>query len=537
MKIFHMKNNIYRVLAGILLTIIATTSTYSQAPGKIPGTFNFETDNVPVMVMNDTLFHLSQSIGTLTAHERVRRINERLNSLIRLRDVAIDSFYVYTSGDIHFISYKDHPIMAVFPVDTTGIGMLPEELAYDYLDDIKRAFSKNLPAYNMRILSRNVLNTGIIILLVIVVIFVISRIFRMILNYLESRKDRYLRGLHIRSYQLLDSSQQFSFIKNTLKILKLILILLVIFVALPMIFAKFPATEGITRKIISLVWNPVQKILIGTVNYIPQLITIIVIYIFFRLIIRGLRYLADEIGRENLVIPGFYPEWGKPTFMILRFILYTFMFVIIFPLLPGSDSDIFKGVSVFIGLLISFGSSSAIANAVAGIVITYMRPFKVGDRIKVDEFIGTVMEKSTLVTRIRTIKNEDVTIPNSKILTSSTINYSDPARSHGLIIHTTVTIGYDAPWRTVHRLLTEAALNTEGVMKDPAPFVLQTSLDDFYVSYQINVYIQDVLNMINIKSDLHQNIQDSFNRGGVEIMSPHYRSMRDGNEITIPKNP
>lgn len=520
-------------MAGVLLSVISIAAS-GQAPGEKQGPVGNGPDKVPVIFINDTLYYISQSIGTLSAHDRARRINERLNSLTKLRDVAIDSFYVYSSGEVHFISYKDYPIMAVFPVDTTGIGMLPEELAYDYLDIIKTAFSNNLPAFNIRTLTRNVLNTGIIVLVVIAVIIIINRIFRKVMKYLESRKDRYLRGLHIRSYQLLDSSQQFGFIKNSLRIVKFVLIILVIFVAFPLIFAMFPATEGITRKIISLVWNPVQKILIDIVNYIPELITLIIIYIFFRLIIRGLRYLADEIAKENLVIPGFYPEWGKPTFLILRFVLYTFMFVMIFPLLPGSDSDIFKGVSVFIGVLISFGSSSAIANAVAGIVITYMRPFKVGDRIKVDEFVGTVLEKSTLVTRIRTIKNEDVTIPNSKILTSSTINYSDPARSQGLIIHTTVTIGYDAPWRTVHRLLTEAALNTTGVLKKPAPFVLQTSLDDFYVSYQINAYIKDVLNMIAIKSELHQNIQDSFNRGGVEIMSPHYRSVRDGNQTTIP---
>jgi small-conductance mechanosensitive channel len=164
-----------------------------------------------------------------------------------------------------------------------------------------------------------------------------------------------------------------------------------------------------------------------------------------------------------------------------------------------------------------------------------MRPYKVGDRIKLDDIVGTVTEKSLLVTRMLTIKNEEVTIPNSKILTGYTMNYSAPAEEEGLIIHTTVTIGYDAPWRTVHELLIRAARATEGVIKDPAPFVLQTSLDDFYISYQINVYIKNARAILKIKSDLHQNIQDEFNRSGVEIMSPHYRSERDGNAVTIPE--
>jgi small-conductance mechanosensitive channel len=533
-----MRCNIIRLFITIVLLVLFLENfSFGQILEKTLGPLSKDTIKAPVIIMHDTLFYITNHIGTLTVAERAKRINERLNAVIETRNVVVDSFYVFQTGDVHFIAYKDLPVMAVFPVDTTGIGILPEELAYDYLNQIKTAISDDLPSYDLRHLTRNVLNSGIIVLLVLLVIYVLNRIFRKIIQLLDSSKEKHFRGFHIRNYLLLDPDQQFRFIQNTLWILKLIIIVLIIFVALPTIFSLFPATEGITRKTISLVWNPVQKILISIVNYIPKLVTIIVIYIFFRLIIRGLHYLAKEIDKQNLVIPGFYPEWGTPTFQILRFILYTFMFVIIFPLLPGSDSDIFKGVSVFIGLLISFGSSSAIANAVAGIVITYMRPFRMGDRIKIDEFIGTVIEKSSLVTRIRTIKNEDVTIPNSKILTSNIINYSDPARSNGLIIYTTVTIGYDAPWRTVHQLLMEAACNTDGVMKEPAPFVLQTSLDDFFVSYQLNVYIQDVLNMINIKSDLHQNIQDSFNRGGVEIMSPHYRSIRDGNETTIPKSP
>jgi small-conductance mechanosensitive channel len=211
------------------------------------------------------------------------------------------------------------------------------------------------------------------------------------------------------------------------------------------------------------------------------------------------------------------------------------MFVMIFPYLPGSDSAVFRGVSVFLGVLLSLGSSSLISNIMAGLVITYMRPYKVGDRIKIDDIIGEVVEKSLMITRINTIKNEDVTIPNSKVLTGYSVNYSTPTEKEGLIIHTTVTIGYDAPWRTVHELLLRAAELTDGVSESPKPFVLQTSLDDFYISYQINAYIKDARGLLRIKSALHQNIQDEFNRSGVEIMSPHYRSERDGNPVTIPQ--
>ena len=251
-------------------------------------------------------------------------------------------------------------------------------------------------------------------------------------------------------------------------------------------------------------------------------------------VIRFVRYIFHEIEAEKLKISGFHADWAMPTYSIVKFLLYAFMFVLIFPYLPGSDSNIFKGVSVFIGVLFSLGSSSAIANMVAGLVITYMRPFKIGDRIKIGDVTGDVVEKTLLVTRIRTIKNEVITIPNSSVLIGNTTNYSSEAIEKGLIIHTTVTIGYDVPWKDMHQALIDAALRTNLILDEPKPFVLQTSLEDFYVSYQINAYTREAGKQALIYSNLHQNIQDVCNERGIEILSPHYRAARDGNMTTIP---
>jgi small-conductance mechanosensitive channel len=163
-----------------------------------------------------------------------------------------------------------------------------------------------------------------------------------------------------------------------------------------------------------------------------------------------------------------------------------------------------------------------------------MRLFKIGDRVKIGEVFGDVIEKSTLVTRVRTIKNEIISIPNSTVMNSHTINYSSDAPEKGLIVHSTVTIGYDVPWKQMHETLIEAAKRTELIMPEPSPFVLQTSLDDFYVSYQINAYTKEPNKQAIIYSDLHQNIQDVCNENGIEILSPHYRAARDGNMSTIP---
>jgi small-conductance mechanosensitive channel len=233
-------------------------------------------------------------------------------------------------------------------------------------------------------------------------------------------------------------------------------------------------------------------------------------------------------------LSGFYPDWANPTYQIIRVIVFAFMVVVIFPYLPGSDSAVFQGVSVFLGFLFTFGSAGSLSNIIAGLILTYMRLFKIGDRVKIGDVVGDVIEKSLLVTRIRTVKNEIISIPNSTVMSSHTINYSSDAPEKGLIIHSTITIGYDVPWMDMHQALIDAASKTELVLQEPKPFVLQTSLDDFYVSYEINAYIKEPNKQAIIYSMLHQNIQDICNERGIEIMSPHYRAARDGNTSTIP---
>jgi small-conductance mechanosensitive channel len=209
--------------------------------------------------------------------------------------------------------------------------------------------------------------------------------------------------------------------------------------------------------------------------------------------------------------------------------------IVIFPYLPGSKSPAFQGISIFVGVLLSLGSSSAVANAIAGIILTYMRSFLIGDWVKIGDTTGEVVEKNILVTRILTPKNEVITIPNATVMGGSVMNYTHEAKNAGVIFHTTVTIGYDAPWKMVNRLLLDAAMATENVLGDPQPFVLQTALNDFYVSYELNAYTDVPRRMQFIYSELHQNIQDKFNEAGVEICSPHFSSLRDGNTIAIPQ--
>jgi small-conductance mechanosensitive channel len=300
--------------------------------------------------------------------------------------------------------------------------------------------------------------------------------------------------------------------------------------------ALFPQTSGISSTLMDHLGQSLGAVGKAIADYLPSGGFVLIVCVLTYYILRVLKFLSSAIENSDFGIKGLHPEMVKPTYQLARVIVVLFALVVAFPYLPGGDSEALKGVSIFLGVLLSLGSSSAVSNVLAGLVLTYMRPFHLGDRVKIADTVGDVLEKNLLVTRVRTIKNVEVVIPNSAILSNQILNYSAMSRTHGLILHTCVTIGYDAPWRTVHELLIRAALNTEGVLSSPAPFVLETSLNDFNISYELNAYTDRANEIQNIYSHLHEAIQDSFNKAGVEIMSPTFYALRDGNTVTTPSD-
>lgn len=269
--------------------------------------------------------------------------------------------------------------------------------------------------------------------------------------------------------------------------------------------------------------------------HFPDAVFLVIVIVVTYVLVKSARFIFSALAKGTIRLPGFYADWAEPTYKIVRGLLLALAAVVIFHYLPGSNSPAFEGVSLFLGFLLSLGSSGAISHLVAGGVLTYTRAFQVGDRIQIGDSEGDVIEKTLLVTRIRTIKNVDISVPNGSVLGRQIVNYSSSAERRGLILHTTVTIGYDVPWRSVHQLLIDAALATENVLKEPQPYVLQTGLDDFYAKYQLNAYTNRPLVSAQTYSDLHQNIQDTLHEAGVEILSPHYTAIRDGNAAAMPR--
>jgi small-conductance mechanosensitive channel len=523
--------NIYYLLIIFLIASV-TVNAQTAAKGKtVPAIPRGE----PVIINRDTLFKFYAGQGLFEPAERAQIVTKRIEALVNRIDFNPDSLTLKNDSTLSVINYDSQIVLAVNNKDATYTELNCPQLAASYLNILKTKLGNYFTSNNTQTVVTNILEAIAVIVLLVVLIWALFKGSRWVklklLKAWETRMDK----LAAQGAPVVYAHRLLPLVTGLLRIVRVIMIIILVYLALPVLFFIFPASKPIAVQLLGYVVTPFKSILLAIVHYIPNLLTITVIYIVTRYIVKLVKFIANEIAQGNFTITGFYPEWAMPTYNIIRVLLFAFMFVVIFPYLPGSDSKIFQGVTVFLGILFSLGSSSAISNMVAGIVLTYMRPYKIGDRIKVGEVMGDVVEKNLLVTRLRTIKNEDITIPNATILSGHTVNYSTVAKTMGLVLNTTVTIGYDVPWQTVHNLLISAAEATEGIMADKNPFVLQTALNDFNVSYQLNAYTALSNQMAAIYSRLHQNIQDKFNEAGVEIMSPHYTSLRDGNHIQIPE--
>jgi small-conductance mechanosensitive channel len=422
-----------------------------------------------------------------------------------------------------------HFVLALFPRS--------RELEHRFLETLAA------PLDQMKALRTNWgdLFIGLLLVLIASGIFLgLLKVFRQLFPHALNAVSRWGRttrySFKIQRVELLSGSQVAEGVLGLVRALRVVAYASLIYLYTTSILGFFPATRKLSVELLGYMVEPLKMIGLTFVTSLPDVIAIAMIVLVTRYIIKLIHMLFTGIERGAITFEGFHREWANSTYRIVRFLVLVLAAVAIFPYIPGSHSEAFRGISVFLGILISLGAAGAFSNIVAGVILTYMRPFTVGDRVKIADTVGDITEKTLLVTRVRTIKNVDITIPNALVLGTHIVNYSSSGiKPPPLIIHTTVTIGYDTQWRTVHDLLKRAAAATKNVLIDPEPFVMQTSLNDFYVTYEVNAFTGAPNKMAETYSELHQNIQDLFNDAGVEIMSPHYTQLRDGSRTAIPE--
>lgn len=494
------------------------------------------TTGVPLVIDEDTLFVLYSRYGGILPEMRVERARQEIMSQGRRLTFFTDSIYVYDGDFTSDVMAGNHLVMSITDIDAIWQEKTRQELAEQYAFIIEAKIRDIHEEYGLK--------QKLLGLLMVVVIVVLQWILIKLTNWLYRRwKFRLTRLVMRRSipfvvkdYEVLNKHRQGVVFLVLFRLARIAIIIFQLLITIPLMFSVFPETKSFTMTILGYIWDPATDIFWGVIGYLPKFFKIVVIIICFRYLVKALHYLSNEVALGHLRINGFYPDWAKPTYHILRLLCYSFMFVMIWPLLPSSNSEVFQGVSVFFGVIVSLGSTSIIGNLMAGLVMTYMRPFHEGDFIRFGEVEGFVLEKTALVTRIRTLKNEIITIPNSNLMSAQTSNYTFAAHNYGIVVHTKVTIGYDMKHDIIENLLLDAAKSTKHIEKKPLPFVRVTKLDDFYVEYEINAYTKHSEWLSDIYSELHQHILDHFHSAGVEIMSPHIFGLRNDLELQIPKS-
>ena len=480
----------------------------------------------PIVFEKDTLYYLYTSYGPYDIDTRVKYVEEKLKELYNDPYFVADSIKIKPAGDYLSVMYNDKTITGVSMVDALWENSSQTELAQRYANIIKNTIVKYKEQNSLKSVLIRLAELLLVLFIAFILVWAINRLFDFLKKITLNSEHRFLTSIRIRNYDFIKKPGIVKALVKLLAILRIVFLLFLLITIIPLIFDIFPSTQYLSKIIVQWISEPIKNVAIAIIGYLPHLFYIVIIAVITRYVLKILRFFALEIERGILKIKGFHPEWAHTTYVLARMMLWVLALVIMFPHLPGSDSDAFKGISVFLGVLISLGSSSTISNAIAGIVISYMRPFQVGDWIKSGEIIGTVIEKNALVTRLKTINNEDITIPNSAILSGATMNFTSIGKEIGLALNVQVKVRYDYSDNLVEELLIEAALKTNGISPKPHPYIFQISLSELNAVYELNAYTFHPENMYFIKSDLTKNIQSTFRQANIEIFSTQYVEIR-----------
>lgn len=520
-------------LAGLLIFLSGTLlSSPAQAQGEESSTVDRQdTQQVADVTLDGTVLFPLRGIAAYPARQRAADVRERIIEFAADPSQSLDDLRIVEESDRVRIVGGTRDIVSILEPDAALEGMDKRLLASVYLEKTRAAVAEYRELRSAGVLARSaVVATGVVLVTGLLVWGAI-RLFRWLESWAKKRVSKSVGELASRSSWLITPQHVWKLLAGLIRLLRVVTVIVLVYFMLNTVLGLFPWTRGLASSLLQLVLNPLKSLLLGFIDAIPDIAFLVVLFFVVRYFLTLVRGFFARLNRGSIKLEGFESEWAMPTYKILRILIIAFALVIAYPYIPGSDSLAFKGVSVFLGVIFSLGSTSFVAGAIAGLTMTYRGAFKEGDRITIGDVTGVVTEIRLMVTRIRTAKNEIVVIPNTTIIDTDVINYSTMAREKKLILHTDVGIGYDTPWRQVEALLLDAAARTDGLLGEPAPFVLQKQLGDYAVTYELNAYCSNDREIPALYSALHANIQDVFNEYGVQIMSPSYEHDPDEPKI------
>lgn len=488
----------------------------------------------PVTLDGRVLFKV-RGVTAFPAEQRAGLIEQRLREVASNENLPLDSLQVEGRKDRSLLKFSDELVMTIYDADAEIEGVSRHLLAEAYQRRIKAEIAAYRHDRNPEILFTHTLYAVGATAAFLLSVYLLVVGFRRADRLLEKRYQTKVESLRGKIFRFVESELIWNGIRSSGQLVRTFLILFLLFIYSQFVLGLFPWTKALSGRLLSLLLDPLRTMGLAVIDAVPRLIFLVILAIVIRYTLKLLKMYFTAIQQGTFSLSGFDADWAMPTFRILRWVTIAFAVVVAYPYVPGSDSEAFKGVSILLGVIFSLGSSSVVANTIAGYTMIYRRAFKVGDRVMIDQLVGDVTAMRLQVTHLRSLKNEEITIPNSTILNSSVTNFSTLALERGLVLHTTVGVGYETPWRQVEALLLAAARRTEGVLQNPPPVVLLPSLGDFAVQYELNVHSDRPQDSPQLLAALHRNILDLFNEHGVQIMTPAYQE-DPANPKIVPKD-
>ena len=487
-----------------------------------------------------TLTFPNRPITRLRARVLYRPPRERAEAIVRRLDALVDEgltgpITTQKSSDGVLVLVASRPVFGLTPADV-------DELAGETLDArvnqatvaLRQALTEAVELRTPWILLRGGLQAFGATVIFLALLWGIRRAHGAVATRLIETATQRLQRFPVGDPALLRASRVLEFARRLVMLVVLAAAALVTYSWLTFVLRRFPYTRPWGESLREFFFSTGTHLGLGFMRAMPGLFTVAVIFLITRFFVRLANLLFEAVEQNRVTLPWVYAETAQPTRRLVNALFWLFAVVVAYPYLPGSGTDAFKGVSVFLGLMISLGSSGVISQMMSSFMITYSRALRLGDYVRVGDVEGTVTHMGMLSTKVKTPRREEITIPNSVLVSNTTTNYSKFAESDGVYVPTSVTIGYDTPWRQVEALLLMAADRTAGVRGQPKPVVFQTALQDFYVQYTLLVSLEKADRRGPILNTLHANIQDAFNEHGVQIMSPNYEADPSGPKV-VPK--
>lgn len=498
------------------------TAEQTIAPADNLVILNPLSEPADLVIRNRKIITLHADAAGLTPRMRVNRLQDHFSQAVSgslLEEPVVQEYAPY--GVIILINKT--PVVSIAHLD---IDPLDNKSFEQVVSETLKTYSQIIAEVREERSTRAMVKAGgislVATLILVLAIGLLEFIRRWLLRTLENKLT--LASDALNRLTQIDVNHTNVIIRRIITFVEAAIAFFLFFTWLAFILKQFPYTRPWGEGVWTYVLGTFRSMGLVIVSALPNLFKISLIFLIARMFAKLAKLLFEAAESGRIQIPGVFPETADPTRRVMVAIIYIFALVACYPYLPGSGSDAFKGISVLLGVMISLGGSGVINQAMSGLVLMFTRAHHVGDYVRIGDTEGVVTALDMLATKIRTSKREEITIPNSVVLGTSTNNFSRLAGKDGVILHTTVTIGYSAPWRKIHQLLISAADRTTGLKKQPAAFVMQTALSDFYVEYQLNAYLVQTEMRRAVLSELHANIQDTFNEAGVAIVSPHYEA-------------